>query len=78
MVDLAGGGSVALAVGVGDRGQVACDTCVSVLLSAHIERFSVLIDLNVMVRRSGGVFWYRCYYLHTLRDSVSPICRTFS
>ena len=21
------------------------------------------------------LFWYWCYYLHRLRDSVSPVCR---
>ena len=22
-------------------------------------------------------FWYRCYYPHRLRDSVSPVCEIF-
>ena len=25
-----------------------------------------------------GFFWYRCYYLHRSRDSLSPICRIFT
>ena len=39
---LAGGGSVAVAVGVGFICHASCVTCqVSVLLSVHVKRFSV-------------------------------------
>ena len=30
------------------------------------------------VSRGGSVAVYRCYYPHTSRDSVSPVCRIFS
>ena len=26
----------------------------------------------------AGFFWYRCYYLHLSRDSLSPVCGIFT
>ena len=39
--------------------------------------FSVFIFFLVFVYSWSTLLWYRCYYAHRSRDSMSPICRIF-
>ena len=48
----------------------------------HISRrfwvFSFMIIFSVFQKNwVFGYSWYRCYYLHRSRDSLSPVCRIF-
>ena len=63
--ELEGGGSAAVAVVVSDRWQVTRDT-----RQATFSSFLLLF-------LPFCLFWYRCYYPHRSRDSVSPICGIF-
>ena len=63
------GRSVAVAVGVSDWWHVTPDTWHVIHDTWHFffPNFLLLFCL----------FWYRCSYLHTSRDSVSPACRIY-
>ena len=42
------------------------------------DRWHVTHDFFVYLSVYLCLFWYQCYYPHTSRDSVSPICRIFN
>ena len=62
--ELSGGGSVAVAVGVGNKGHVTCDML-------HVTHDSEHLTTD----KCQGLFccWYPCSYPHILRDSVFPL-----
>ena len=41
--------------------------------SPRKKKVSFLVNFALL----AGFFWYRCYYPHRLRDSVSPVCGIF-
>ena len=78
MGELAGEGSVAVAVGVSDRWQVTGDRWHAKRDTWHMtceawHFYFFFSPLSV----STCPFWYRCYYPHMLTDSVSPVCIIF-
>ena len=65
VVELAGGGYVAMAVSVGDRLQVTCDGFVCIFFSSSPPwSFYDCFGIGAAIS--------------TLRDSVSPVCGIFS
>ena len=75
--ELAGGGAVAVAVG--DTQHVTCDT-----LHVTNEMWYVTCDTRHIIYIFFFLsvcfwpFWYWCYYPHTSRYSVSPVCEISS
>ena len=61
------GGSLDVAVAISDRWQVWQVTCDWWHVTCYI-----------LLPKFSGIVWYRWYYPHMSRDSVSPICRFFN
>ena len=40
---------------------------------AKQKKISFLANFAIL----AGFFWYCCYYLHRLRDALSPVCEIF-
>ena len=81
MVELAGGRSVAVAVGVIYRWQVAHDILHVTHDTWHLTPDTWHLKPDIFSSSFFSVrfclFLYRCYYRHTLRYSVSPVCKIF-
>ena len=78
--EYAGGGPVAVVVGISDVWQVSGDTRHPTRDTWHMtcDTSQVKYDIFYLIFSFPAVrfcpFQCWCYYLHTLRDSVSPIC----
>ena len=75
MRELARGGSVAVAVGVSDRWHATRNTWHMTCDTWHLTYDTWYFFFFLSVRFC--LFWYRCYYPHTSRVLVPPVCRIF-